>query len=72
MTNLPLEGKNPRTSAEFMKSIQKFASTKAGESSIATSERVSINSKYRESKMSSESYNLCGSNGEGVSGFMKN
>lgn len=38
--------------SELLKSLQRLASTRAGESSLAGSERVSLGSKLKESKMS--------------------
>jgi len=41
---------------ELIKSLQKLASTMAGESILSASERISISSKLKESKMSATSF----------------
>lgn len=41
---------------ELIKSLQRLASTMAGESSLAASERMSIGSKLKESKLSATSF----------------
>lgn len=41
---------------ELIKSLQKLASTKAGESCLSASERISLGSKLKESKMSATSF----------------
>lgn len=46
--------------SELIKSLQKLASTMAGESSLAGSERISIGSKLKESKMSTTSFSTIG------------
>ena len=48
---------------ELLKSLQKLASTMAGESSLAVSERMSIGSKLKESKMSAVSFSTNGYDG---------
>jgi hypothetical protein len=48
---------------DLIKSLQKLASTMAGESSLAVSERMSIGSKLKESKMSAVSFNTNGYDG---------
>ena len=50
--NEMLKGGLRDSGKELMRSMQRMASTRAGESSLAVSERVSLGSKLKESKMS--------------------
>jgi hypothetical protein len=54
---------------ELLKSLQKLASTMAGESSLTTSERMSISNQLKESKMSATSFGTIGLESSGLSRY---
>ncbi len=53
--------------SELIRSLQKLASTMAGESNLSASERISISSKLKDSKMSATSFGTIGFDNSGGS-----
>ena len=63
MINDLIKGGLVDSGKELMRSMLRLASTRAGESSLGASERISLGSKLKESKMSAASFSGYDSSG---------